>query len=149
MSLHSALAAITKSSGQLKEAEKRLSELAVIGTTLATVALFQPLKRHIQMVIDRRFYRRRYDVTLMLEAFSATLRDEVELNTLTEKLIAVVEEAMQPAYVSLWLRNSEQSGERRTCLLAHVEESMTDYDLQRYWLNEGKPLDDLRVSHLP
>jgi hypothetical protein len=125
------------------------SELAIIGTTLAIVALFQPLKRRIQTVIDRRFYRRRYDVTLMLEAFSVTLREEVDLNTLTEKLVAVVDEAMQPAYISLWLRNSEQSGERRTRLLAHAEESITNYDMQHYWLNEGKPLDDARISHLP
>jgi hypothetical protein len=98
------------------------SELAVIGTTLAIIALFQPLKRRIQTVIDRRFYRRRYDVALMLEAFSATLREEVDLNTLTEKLVAVVEEAMQPTYVALWLRNSEQPQGRRTRLLAHIEE---------------------------
>jgi hypothetical protein len=98
------------------------SELAVIGTTLAIVALFQPLRRRIQTVIDRRFYRRKYDITLMLEAFSATLREEVELNTLSEKLLAVVEEAMQPTYVSLWLRNPGQPDGRRTRLLAHIEE---------------------------
>ncbi len=125
------------------------SELAVIGTTLAIIALFQPLKRRIQTVIDRRFYRRRYDVTLMLEAFSATLREEVELNALTEKLVAVVEEAMQPTYVSLWLRNSEQPQGRRTRLLAHIEESITDHNIQHYWLSGAKPLDDSNVSRLP
>lgn len=125
------------------------SELVVIGTTLAIVALFQPLKRRIQTVIDRRFYRRKYDVTLMLEAFSATLREEVELNTLTEKLVAVIEEAMQPAYVSLWLRNPEQPGDRRTRLLAQIEESITDYKAQYRWLSGGKSLDESSISHLP
>jgi len=125
------------------------SELAVIGTTLAIIALFQPLKRRIQTVIDRRFYRRRYDVTLMLEAFSATLREEVELNVLTEKLVAVVEEAMQPTYVALWLRESEQPQGRRTHLLAHIEESITDHNIQHYWLSGAKPLDDSIVSRLP
>ena len=125
------------------------SELAVIGTTLAIIALFQPLKRRIQTVIDRRFYRRRYDVALMLEAFSATLREEVDLNTLTEKLVAVVEEAMQPTYVALWLRNSESPQGRRTRLLAHTEESITDYNMQHYWLNGEKPLDDSSISRLP
>ncbi|HKF37264.1 MAG TPA: hypothetical protein VKB35_10225, partial [Ktedonobacteraceae bacterium] len=125
------------------------SELAVIGTTLAIIALFQPLKRRIQTVIDRRFYRRRYDVALMLEAFSTTLREEVDLNTLTEKLVAVVEEAMQPTYVSLWLRDSEQPGRRRTRFFAHIEESITDYEVQHYWLSGGKSLDDSTVSRLP
>ena len=125
------------------------SELAIIGTTLAIVALFQPFKRRIQTVIDRRFYRRRYDVALMLEAFSNTLREEVDLNTLTEKLVAVVEEAMQPAYVSLWLRNSEQPERRRTRLLANVEESITDYNVQYYWPSERKSPGESTITRLP
>ena len=125
------------------------SELVVIGTTLAIVALFQPLKRRIQTVIDRRFYRRKYDVTLMLEAFSATLREEVELKALIEKLLAVVEETMQPAYISLWLRNPGQPENRQTRLLAHIEESRADYNIQYHWPGGRKPAGDSNVAHLP
>ena len=85
------------------------SPFILVGSTLVIAALFQPMRHRIQRTIDRRFYRQKYDASRVIERFSASLHSEIDLADLSEQVVAVVQETMQPAHVSLWLREPSRT----------------------------------------
>jgi hypothetical protein len=88
----------------------RDSPLVVAAATLAVAAVFQPARRRVQAAVDRRFNRRRHDAAQALDVFAVRLRDQVDLDTLTADLLAVVDQTMQPTQASLWLRQGPSNG---------------------------------------
>ena len=99
------------------------NDISIVASTLAIAALFQPLRHRIQAIIDRRFYRRKYDAVKALATFTLALRHEVDLDQLRVDLLAVIEETMQPSHASLWLRENKPSWERNTRLLPLIEDN--------------------------
>jgi hypothetical protein len=101
-----------ESLARLLTGQQEQPQLVIVLSTLAIAALFEPLRRRIRQTIDRRFYRRNYDAARAIGAFSASLRDEVDLRQLNDHLLAVVEETMRPASLSLWLRSLAEDARR-------------------------------------
>jgi hypothetical protein len=113
------------------------SQLALVGSTLATAALFQPLRGRIQQRIDHHFYRRKYDAAKTLAALSVTLRQETDVPQLCERIRAVVQETMQPTFVSLWLPPPGWQEQRRDATLPQEEPRETSRPFLEQERSEG------------